>query len=147
MAKETLKGTYKVKNKEKYLGTTDPRYLSSWELFVFKKFDMNPNVLAWSSEGVKIPYFSTVDNKQRLYLVDLYVKYRDRNGVIHEELIEIKPAVQCKPPVKTKGKRKKTYLEECATFQRNTDKWKSCSIYAKKRGWTFRIITEKEIFG
>lgn len=141
-----MQGTYQVKNKEKYVGGKAPRYLSSWELQVFKYFDSNPNVLQWGAECVIVPYWSEVDQRKRRYMVDLYVKYKNRNGDVLEEIIEVKPLMQTTPPKKGGRKKKETYLREVYTWNVNQAKWKAAAEYAKKRNMKFRIITEKDIF-
>lgn len=149
-----LQGTYEVINKEKYKGVKKPRYLSSWELDVFRRFDTNPNILEWGSETVIIPYISLIDaceqfpnGKPRRYMVDLYVKYFDKQtGEIVKELIEIKPYKQTQEPKPTKGKRKTTYLKEVYTYQVNKSKWIAAANWAKKRGMRFRVITEKVMY-
>jgi len=139
-------GTYKVKNKSKYVGQGDPRYLSSWEYDCFEFFDMHPDVIQWGAENVIVPYYSTADGRNRRYMVDLFVKYKDEKGQVIKELVEIKPFCQTQPPKKTRRKKQSTYLKESYTFQVNIDKWKAASLYAKKRKMRFRIITEKNIF-
>lgn len=141
-----VQGTYNVKNKDKYVGTKEPRYLSSWELKVFEEFDRNPMILQWGSEPVVIKYFSSADNKYRRYMVDIFVKYKKSDGTIVKELIEIKPYIQTQPPQAKKGKRKQTLLKEIYTYNVNMDKWKAAVDFCKKRNIGFRIITEKDIF-
>ena len=108
--------------------------------------DSNTNILQWSSEQIVVPYFSKADNKPRRYFVDFYIKYKNKQGDTVEEIIEVKPKAETLPPVAKKGKRKSRYLAECLTFQVNIDKWAAACEYAKKRGWSFRIITEDELF-
>ena len=139
-------GTYEVVNKDKYVGAQNPRYLSSWELTVFKTFDHNKNVIKWGAEVVVVPYFSVADDRNRRYMVDLYVEYITKSGEKRKELIEVKPFAQTQPPVKKGRKKKSTFLKELYTFQVNTDKWKAATKYAKQRGMVFRILTEKDIF-
>jgi hypothetical protein len=138
-------GIYNVKNKDKYKGIKNPRYMSGWELHVFEYIDKSPHVICWSSEIIIVPYYSHMDQKKRKYLVDLYVEY-NVNGNIIKELIEIKPSAQTQPPKKRGKKKQSTYLKEVYTYNVNIDKWKAASLYAKQRGWTFRLLTEKDIF-
>lgn len=147
MARNYQQGLYEIKNPEKYKGNVkNCRYLSSWELEICRSFDLNPNVLEWSSEEVIIKYYSPADGKMRRYMVDYWVKYRDRQGAIHTEIIECKPHSQTQPPKATKGKRKKTLLQETYTWNVNQAKWQAATKYAKERGWKFRILTEKHIY-
>lgn len=142
----TSKGEYTVKNRDKYVGVGNPRYLSSWELVVFKKLDHHPDVIEWGAENVIIPYYSTADGRKRRYMVDIYMKYRDKQGKIRKELVEIKPFKETQPPKNSKRKKTSTYLQEVYTFAVNTDKWKAATKYAKDRKMEFRILTEHGIF-
>lgn len=139
-------GTYKVVNKDKYVGDGDPRYLSSWELILFRFLDKNPHIIKWGSENVIVPYYSNADGRNRRYMVDLFIKYKDKDGNIKKELLEIKPHAQTQPPKKGGRKKKTTYLREVYTYQVNMDKWKAAEAYARKRKMEFRLITEKHIF-
>ncbi|MBG24109.1 MAG: hypothetical protein CMF22_11740 [Idiomarinaceae bacterium] len=146
MARKYQQGIYEPVNKEKYTGTKNPTYRSSYELEVFKFFDRSPYVIKWSSELVVVPYFDPVKQKKRRYITDVYVEYRDKQGNKHIELIEIKPSSQCKPPVKGKRQSKHTYEEAMLTYMTNTAKWEHAAEYARQRGWKFRILTENQIF-
>ena len=139
-------GVYEVKNKDKYLGTKNPRYLSSYELRVFQYLDTSPHVIKWGAEVVVIPYYSPVDEANRRYMVDIYVEYKKPNGKISKELIEIKPSQQTKKPRKGKRKKEKTYLKELYTYNVNIAKWMAAKKYAEERGWKFRLLTEENIF-
>jgi hypothetical protein len=60
-------------------------------------------------------------------------------------LIEIKPSRETKPPRKSKKKSQKTMLYEQMTYLKNTKKWEYAQQFCNKKGWEFRIITEKEL--
>jgi hypothetical protein len=146
MARNYQQGYYEVQNKDKYCGTkTTIRYLSSYELHFFKWADRCPSVLSWSAENTIVPYFNPIKNRQARYIVDIYLKYKDKNGNIREELVEIKPEQQAKKPQKGR-KSQKTYETEMMTWIVNESKWKAAQQYAKERGWGFRVITENSIF-
>lgn len=146
MAYNYKQGTYEVKNWDKYLGESNPRYLSGYELHVFQYLDRSPHVSAWGAEMQIIPYYSRMDESNRRYMVDLMVKYTTPSGEMHTELIEIKPSAQTKPPKKTRNKKRSTYMKELYTYNVNIDKWLHARAYAEKRGWKFRLLTEKNIF-
>jgi len=140
-------GDYTVINKEKYMGNIHKvRYLSSWELVLLKFFDMNTSILEWNSEDVIVPYYSNADQKKRRYMVDFYIKYKTKDGVIKKELLEVKPYAQTLPPTKRGRKKQSTFLKEVYTYQVNIDKWKAATAFAKARGMEFRLITEHDIF-
>ncbi len=73
------------------------------------------------------------------------MEYYDKKGVIHKELIEIKPMNQSKPPVRGK-KKQSTYDQESLTYMVNMAKWSAADKYATMHGWVFRILTEQSIF-
>lgn len=85
-------GYLDVKNMTKYVGPRPVIYRSSLEFMTMIKLDRNPDVLAWSSECIVIPYLDS-DRKQRNYHIDLVV--RMRNG--HTWIIEVKPENQTYP--------------------------------------------------
>ena len=141
-------GVYKVKNKKKYLGDLDKVvYRSSWELKCMKQFDLSSKILAWSSEEVVIPYISPKDGKYHRYFMDFLIITADKTKPDGKRitLIEVKPKAQTKPP-KSQGKKKSRYLQEAMTWEVNRAKWKYAEAYCKKKGWSFLIMTENEIF-
>lgn len=140
------KGFYKVKNTSKYRGNpTQCVFRSLWERKFMKYCDSNDSVLEWSSEEVRIPYRSPLDNRFHYYYVDFWVKIKNKNGLIEEFLIEIKPKRQTKKPELKKSK--KTYFEQLKTYVVNLEKWKSARIYCDKKNWQFKILTEDNLFG
>ena len=136
-----------MKNKDKYIGTKDPRYLSSFELRTWEWCDRSPAVLKWGAEVVVVEYFNPVKNRKAPYIVDVYIKYMNKQGEVKEELIEIKPLDQCSAPKKGRGKKaESTFLQESLTWATNQAKWVAATKYAEARGWSFRILTEQSIF-
>lgn len=143
----TIQGKYEVVNREKYLGDPDKvRYLSSYERATFRWCDLSPNVIRWSSEEVVVPYHDPIKQKNRRYIVDVYLEYKmPSTGEVRKILIEIKPSQFTKPPKKGR-KRKDIYEAECATYITNQAKWGAAEKFAKQRGWEFQLLTENEIF-
>ena len=145
---EYLQGVYEVQNKEKYCCHKKPVYRSSYEKRLFYYLDHNETVLEWCSECVVIPYFYSVDQKVHKYYVDAYAKIETNTG-IKKFLIEVKPLKQTQPPLKPKNRSKKRtdrYLYEQQTYVRNIDKWKAASDFCKKKGFEFKIVTEKDLW-
>lgn len=138
-------GIYNPQNKEKYIGSSDPVYRSSWELKFFRWADGNSNIIKWGSENIVIPYYNPLDKKVHRYFVDNYVIFRDNEGIDRKLLIEIKPSSQLVKPEKTKGKHKKTLLYEQVTWIKNQAKWAAAEEWAKKRNMMFIKLTEKEL--
>lgn len=146
MSRKFHQGTYKIKNWDKYVGDKNPRYLSSYELEVFKYLDRAPSVMKWSAEQVVVEYYNPVKERKARYIVDIYVKYKDRKGSVREQLIEIKPFHETQPPTKTKRKREDVYARQLATYHTNQAKWKAAQKFAEDRNWEFKVLTEKSIF-
>jgi hypothetical protein len=145
MANKYKQGIYRPINTEKYLGKTNPIYRSGWELKFFRWADINPNILAWGSENIIIPYINPLDQKVHRYFVDNFIVFKDKDGNKQKLLIEIKPSKQTIQPVTTKGKHKKTILYEQTTWITNQAKWTAAKEWAKKKNMEFIILTEKEL--
>jgi hypothetical protein len=136
-------GLFKPKNKEKYIGKEDPVYRSGWELRFFRWADDNPNVVEWASEAIIIPYVSPIDRKVHRYHTDGVVAIREGN-IIKKYIIEIKPSAQTKLPTKGR-KRMSTMVYETARFAQNQAKWDAARKWCQKYGYSFLILTEKEL--
>lgn len=138
-------GRFFPKNPKKYAGdVTSIWYRSLWERKAMNWFDLNENVLEWSSEELIIPYLSPIDNKYHRYFPDFVAKIRSRDGSIQKFVIEVKPEKQTKPPPKAK-KVTKRVITEIATWGINEAKWKAATELCLDRGWSFKLITEKEL--
>ncbi len=136
-------GFFKPRNVKKYVG--DPRQIvfrSGWELTVMKRLDRDPQVVKWASEEVVVPYESPIDGFWHRYFTDFYVEFKDGRHVLYE----VKPLAQTIPPKKPKYKTKR-FVTEALEYCKNRAKWDAAEAYAARRGWEFRILTEREIFG
>jgi len=143
---KTYKGFFKPKNPQKYRGDpTNIIYRSRWETIVMDRFDRDPNVISWGSEEVIVPYRSPIDNRVHRYFVDFIVTTINKDGRKETALIEVKPAIQTRPPVLKENKKNKRYIQEVMTWGVNEAKWKAATDYCENRGWKFIIITEKEL--
>ena len=147
----SYKGKFKPKNPNKYKGNpTNIIYRSLLERRFMVYLDNTPSVLQWSSEEITIPYVSPLDNRVHRYFPDFYMKYKNKDAMIVEDLIEIKPSKYCKPPdpkrklTKT-GRTSKRYLKEVNTYIINDAKWQQAVKFCEERKWGWRIITEKDI--
>ena len=140
-----FQGIYTPINKNKYIGSTNPAYRSSLEKDFFLFFDTNPNVTAWASEGIVVPYYNEIDKKVHNYYIDLIAAIKQPDGSIQKFLIELKPHAQTLPP-NTEGKKKNsTKLYEGLMWHKNQCKWKAAADYAVKKGMKFIILTEKHL--
>ena len=138
-----IQGIYSPINKNKYMGSSNPVYRSALERDFFLFFDQNPNVTAWASEGIVVPYYNDVDHKVHNYYVDLIAAIKQKDGTVQKYLIELKPHAQTLPPVQSNKKKKSTVLYEHLMYHKNQCKWKAASDYAAKKGMKFIVLTEK----
>lgn len=142
MARTYKQGIFKPKNQHKYVGDLhNIIYRSSWEYIFLKWCDTNASVINYSSEEIIIPYRSPIDGQIHRYFVDFKINIVDKNKNLQTYLVEIKPDIQTKPPVKG-NKRKQTYINECSTYAVNSAKWNAAIEYAKDRNWKFIIFNE-----
>lgn len=134
-----VQGQYKPVNPNKYVGTYPIIFRSSWEFKVMQMFDVNPNIMSWASESLKIPYQNPFTGKYTVYVPDFVVTYVDAKGNQKAEIIEVKPA-------------KETFLEQAksqkakAAVALNTFKWAAAQAFAKSHNMSFRVMTESNIF-
>jgi hypothetical protein len=142
---ESYKSKYKPSHPEKYIG--DPNNIicrSSWERRFCYNCDLNPNVIAWGSEEIRIKYYDPVKQKVRNYFPDFILKVREQTGEIKKYIVEIKPAKQTVEP-KPRSRKTKSYLNEVYTYATNQAKWKAAEEFCKDNMIEFKIITEKEL--
>lgn len=150
----SYKGKYTLKHPEKYIGDKDGiTYRSGLELKFFNWCERDSNVLRWSSEPFPVPYRLIMENedgqkynKAHRYFFDALLKVRERSGKVSIWMVEIKPYKQTSAPKMPKRKTK-YYLRECVEWKRNQAKWAAADKYCQKKGWEFKIITEKQILG
>ena len=142
---KTLKGKYRPKHPEKYKGDpTEIIYRSSWERTFMRWLDASDAVVSWQSEEKCISYYNPVQKRNRMYFPDFIVDF-NKDGKIIREMVEIKPLKQVNGPPKDPKRRTKSWMYEVQTYAVNMAKWKAARKYCKERGWTFRLITEKEL--
>ena len=136
---------YSPKFPEKYKGNKhNIVYRSNYELVAFRFFDLNPNVVEWSSEETIIPYANPLTGRTSRYFVDVYAKMKDKNGEVRKYLIEIQPHSQTLPPVQ-KNRKTKSLIYQQAEYVKNQAKWKAATEWCNKKNMTFVILTEKHL--
>jgi hypothetical protein len=134
------KGLFTPTRPEKYLGDIRKiRFLSSWELNFMRNCDSNPNILQWGSEEFKIQYWNPIKNRVAFYFPDFIIKYKDAQGKILTEVIEIKPLKQS---VVTK----KTSTYDMIHLAVNQAKWAAAVAVCNSHGIHFRVVTEQDLF-
>ena len=139
MANNFRQGLYTVKNPVKYVGKNTPRYRSGWELTFMMFLDSNDNILQWASESISIPYRNPITGKNSMYVPDFFVTYKSRDNVARAELIEIKPKKQSLIESKASDR-------DRAVVAVNYAKWHQATLWCRKNGLSFRVITEDDIF-
>ena len=97
------------------------------------------------SEERRIPYYDPVARKNRVYFPDFYVKYKRRDGIIVEELVEVKPQKQIDGPPVNPKRRTQNWLREVHTYVTNQAKWKAAAEYCENRGMNFRLVSEHNL--
>ena len=137
--RQTAKGQYEPNNPEKYKGSFPIVYRSSWELTMMRYFDKHPDVSAWASETIQIPYMHPIKKKVAMYIPDFFVEYVDKQGNKRQELIEVKPAGQA-----SLKEAKSTYQKVSLAI--NTAKWNAAQQWCRNRNLRFRVITENDMF-
>lgn len=146
MANGTMRGRFVPKNPQKYVGNVNQIFFrSSWEMRYMKWLDANNAVIRWASEELAIPYVNPIKTdasgrpKISRYYPDFIVMYRDVNGQVHKEIIEVKPFQQAVMTPRMSERDKMAYVV-------NQAKWKAAADYAEANGAKFRVITEKSMF-
>lgn len=136
------RGKYQPENKGKYLGDIDSIwYRSSWEKGLMRWLDKNPEVVAWSSERVIVPYICSTDNKPHKYYVDFIIRFKN-NSIF---LVEVKPESQSIPPSYTNRKKTKTLIREIEVWEKNKSKWEAATEFARQRGYIFQVWSEPHL--
>ena len=145
MARSKFKqGIYNPLNPGKYKGNNaSPVYRSALERKFFYYFDNNPNVVAWASESIIVPYYNPVDRKNHRYYVDLIAAIKDHTGKVTKYLIEVKPYSQTFIPTPSSRKKPSTVMYENLMYNQNKCKWEAASAYAEQKGMKFIVLTEK----
>jgi hypothetical protein len=140
-------GYYKPENLEKYTG--DPTkiiYRSSWEYKFCRYCDLTPEIIKWSSEPFPIQYFDPIQQKQRSYFVDFYIRVKTRDEKEKDYLVEVKPKAKLRPPIleaKKTLKNVKEYNYLMEEFINNKAKKDAAEEFAKKINYKYMIVTEE----
>lgn len=143
----SYKGKFKPLNTQKYKGDVlNIIYRSLWERTFMIYCDTNENVIEWESEEKFIFYRSPLDGKTHRYYPDFLIKVKESDGTIKKYMIEIKPLKQTVPPPKPKRQTKK-YISEVYEYAKNQSKWAAAKEWCADRGYEFKVLSEKEIYG
>lgn len=113
-------------------------YRSSWERDFLEWADSNDAIIRYGSEIISIPYKNPIRGKMAIYIPDGYIEFVNKQGQIEKYLIEIKPMSQSKLSEAKDGYDR---LRVC----QNAYKWSQAIKYCKKRGITFKVLTEYDL--
>lgn len=108
-------------------------YRSSYELKFIMWLENSDKVARWGSECFCIPYMF-VDGTTHKYWPDYFVEFVDGTKMV----VEIKPYNQTKKPINENCWAAKEYTK-------NMCKWKATMEFCKKKGYQFKVLTEKTI--
>lgn len=134
---------------EKYKGKPPIICRSSWEEAFCRWADHSQAIVKWASEEIVIRYQDPI---QPILNGKPHIKTYWPDFIIETEkgdifLIEVKPYKETVPPTVTNNKSNKTMLTEKKNWLVNQAKWHSARNYCAQKGWEFKILTEKELFG
>jgi hypothetical protein len=133
-------GIYSPKNPAKYIGKRAPKYRSGWELTFMNFCDANKSILYWASEALSITYRHPFTGKPTQYIPDFFVVYQNKKGRNVAEIVEIKPKKQSL--IESKAASAKDRMVVAI----NHAKWQAAKGYCSAKGYTFRVITENDLF-
>lgn len=101
--------------------------------------DLDPRVIQWGSECVRIPYKNPLTGRQTMYVPDFLIMYETPTGGKRVELVEVKPKKEAVMEA-AKSRRDKAFV------LLNSAKWSAAQAWCSKHGVNFRVITEEQIF-
>ena len=133
-------GFYQILNPDKYVGKRVPHFRSSWEHSFMRFCDNNPAVIQWASEAIHIPYRNPFTGQAKNYIPDFFVVYQNKHGKQIAEVVEIKPKKQSIIESKVANAKDRMVVAI------NHAKWHAAMAYCKQQGYTFRVITEDDLF-
>jgi hypothetical protein len=125
------------KNIEKYCGRMPIILRSKYERSFAEWCDRNDKITQWECEGLPIPYYHPIKRKIVNYWPDFIIHIN--NKVI---IIELKPEIQTKSP---KHSKRKSLLNEQATYLVNKAKWDAAKSYCDKFGFGFMVIKNESL--
>ena len=102
--------------------------------------DSNNNVLYWASEAISVPYRNPFTGQPKNYIPDFFVVYQNKHGKNIAEIVEIKPKKQSIIESKVANAKDRMVVAI------NHAKWQAAMAYCKHHGYTFRVITEDDLF-
>jgi len=125
MKTKAIKGKFKPSKLFKYRGNPNRIiYRSLWERRFMLYCDRSDQIISWVSEEVEIPYYDSERQKWRTYYPDFLIRTEDSRSI----LVEIKPRTQW-------------------NWQNNKDKWDAAIDFCNRKGYTFKVLGQSELYG
>ena len=146
-------GFFKPANTDKYRGKLPIFFRSSWELAFCSFCDKHSGVLQWGIESVVVDYIDETPlletpkgaPRSRRYFVDFFMTIAKAGGGKETLLVEIKPWHETVPPKPRPRQNPDAWHRERCKWMRNLAKWRAATEAAKRRGWRFQIMTERQL--
>lgn len=138
-------GYFSPLHPEKYSGTTPIIFRSSLERQFMRWCDGASHVINWTSESYVVPYLNPLDGKYHRYFIDNSITLKDKNGIEHKFLVEVKPKRKTIAPTVSRKKSTATVIHEKVEWVKNQSKWRSAEQFATKKGMKFIILTEEDL--
>jgi hypothetical protein len=143
--KGTKKGLFVPRNPAKYAGNAKQIvYRSSWEHFLMERFDMSDYIVSWASEEIKIAYVSHIDNEFHYYFPDFMIRQKNKEGVLENILIEVKPIHEILKPIKKARQSAEAWNKAAAKWAVNVKKWLAAMQWCKKNDTRFLLVTKNK---
>ena len=150
-------GIYIIQNPDKYiLPKKEVHYKSSLEERMCFYLDNNVNVIKWQYEGYSIDYPKPIFLGGKLhhvethkYIPDFYCEIKDKTGNVQKYFLEIKSKSASVRPIKPKhmtSKASQRYLQECALFAVNSNKWMTAKKWCEDHGIIFKMVLDDQIY-
>lgn len=128
------------KGAKKYFGRQPIIYRSSYEYKFMLRLETNPNIIKWSSENFKIPYYlhhrqpdGTTKPVRHEYNIDFTVYTSDGKRYI----IEVKPMAFV--PLN------EAQIRRNPEIYKNYMKWNAAQKWANENGFIFKVVTERDL--
>ena len=141
-------GHFVPKHPEKYKGnSSNIVFRSSYEYALMKFLDEQANVLEWSSEEKFIRYHNPVTRRVSRYFPDVIAKIKNKQGIVENVMIEVKPKSKLVQPIKSPRGSEKSYHYNLMNYMVNMAKFEAADKYCNNHNMKFQILTEDDLFG
>lgn len=156
------KGTYNLRNPQKYLGNPiNCVFESSWEYHFMAYCDNNPSIVRWGNEYIVIPYQDDTGKFHRYY-TDFYIETINRSNPddFKRLVVEIKPKNEVMPDFVRDGyilspeiyfknkittKKLESYEYKLKIYKKNIYKWDKAKKWCEGHQMQFIILHEDKL--